>query len=219
MTAEIIRYATMHGLKSIGNALLNGFASDISVDDRVHQVGVRCKHFQPVNRWESKKYSIVDMGTGEKYCHDSKKTVRQKCGALFGASLVVQPIALTCSLLNRIGKVVTFAQLWNPSKTKAPYSFKARILEWVKDLFLIVATPFLLLGLIFAALYGAIARPYDGRKLFGTFERIAYSGGYQFFKKEHDDPKQVQNYLLAPCFQPEPVAHLGGGDIKQPNVW
>ena len=161
-------------------------------------------------------YEIVDESTGDKYCDDSTSTVRLKCLTLFAASWIVQPIGLTLNILNRIAKIVTFAHLWNPSEEK--YSFKARLGEWGKDILLVVSTPLILVGLLFSALYGATVSPYDGRKLFGTFERIAYSGGYQFFGIGYGE-KNPHNYLLAPCFQPDPKAHLGGGNLGESNVW
>jgi hypothetical protein len=217
MIAEFMRQATIHTFKGLGNTLFNGFASDFIQEDKANLVGLKCAHFNPISTWSLENYRIVDKNTEESYCNDSTKTVRKKCAALFAASFVAQPIGLTLNLLNRIGKVVTFAHLWNPSKEK--YDFKARLGEWVKDILIIIATPLLLVGMLFSALYGATISPYDGRKLFGTFERIAYSGGYQFFHLRGFGEKDPQNYLLAPCFQPEPRAHLGGGDLNQPDVW
>ena len=60
--------------------------------------------------------------------------------------------------------------------------------------------------------------PYDGRKLYGSFERLAYSGGYQFIDDGFSE-KNPHNYLLAPCFQPEPKCHLGGGQLGECDVW
>lgn len=217
MAAAIVflEYATVNTLKGFGNILLNGFKSDLSKYDKTQDVGLRLAHFRPVSKWSLGRHEIVDKSTGDEYCNDSKKTVRLKCAALFAATLIAQPIALTLNLLNRIGKVVTFAHLWNPSKEK--YSFKARLCEWVKDLAVIVTTPLILVGMVFSALYGAIISPYNGRKLFGTFERLAFSGGYQFF--DINGGKNPQKFLLAPCFQPDPTAHLGGGRLGERNVW
>jgi hypothetical protein len=216
MTINFFKHASINTFKSFGNTLLNGFASDISKKDKVHQVGLQFVHFNPINTWALEKYEIVDKSTGDKYCNDSTKTVRLKCVALFAASWIVQPVGLTLNLLNRIAKVATFAHLWYPSQKK--YKFKARINEWEKDVLLVVTTPLILVGILFSALYGAILSPYDGRKLYGTFERLAYSGGYQFFGVGYGG-KNLHSSLLAPCFQPDIKAHLGGAKLNQKDVW
>lgn len=216
MIADFLCEATINIFKSFGNILLNGFASDISERDKVHQVGLQFAHFNPISKWSLEEHEIVDKNTGDKYCNDSTRTVRLKCAALFAASWIIQPIGLTLNLLNRIAKIVTFAHLWNPSQEK--YNFKARIAEWGKDILLVVATPLILVGMIFSALYGATLSPYDGRKLYSTLERLAYSGGYQFFNTDYDG-KNPHDYLLAPCFQPDPKAHLGGGELGKSDAW
>ncbi len=216
MIADFLQNATVNIFKGFGNTFLNGFASDISERNKAHQVGLQFAHFNPITKWSLEKYEIVDKSNGDKYCNDSTKTVRLKCAALFAASWIVQPIGLTLNLLNRIAKIVTFAHLWNPSQEK--YNFKARIGEWGKDILLVVSTPLLLVGMIFSALYGATISPYNGRKLYATCERLAYSGGYQFFGADYGG-KNLHNYLLAPCFQPDPKAHLGGGELDKSNVW
>jgi len=65
----------------------------------------------------------------------------------------------------------------------------------------IVATPLVLVALELSALYG-IFRPYDGRKLYASFERMQYN-----------------HWILAPCFQPSPTNHLLGGDAKKQNAY
>lgn len=216
MTQGFIRNATVNGLKGLGNTLLNGFASDISKYDKISLVGIKATHFIPSSRWTPGLWNIVDQTTNEGYCDDSKTMIRRKCAAVFGAALVVQPIALLLNLLNRIGKIVTFAHLWNRSSEK--YSFKARTAEWATDLLRVVLIPLILVGMIFSALYGAAVSPYDGRKLYASFERFAFSGGYQFFKIL-SYRKLPHNFLLAPCFQPSPQVHLGGGVMGEKNVW
>jgi hypothetical protein len=216
MIIDFLKNAAINTFKGFGNTLLNGFASNISERDKVHQVGLKLAHFNPINTWSLEDYEIVDKGTGDKYCHDSTTTVRLKCAALFAACWIVQPIGLTLNLLNRIVKVVTFSHLWYPSQGE--YNFKAHISEWGKDILLIVSTPLIFVGMLFSALYGATVSPYDGRKLYGTLERLAYSGGYQYFSAYYSE-RTPHNYLLAPCFQPSPKAHLGGGELGKSDVW
>jgi hypothetical protein len=216
MIQDFLYHATIYFSKGFGNTLLNGFASNISMKDKAHQAGLQLAHFNPITGWSLENYARVDAITGDKYCNDSEDTVHLKCAALFAASWIIQPIGLTLNLLNRIAKIVTFAQLWTPSIEK--YHFKARLSEWGKDLFVVVSTPLILIGMLFSALYGATVSPYNGRKLYGSFERLAYSGGYQFFGADEGE-KNLHNHLLAPCFQPNPKAHLGGGELGQANVW
>lgn len=216
MIANFLQNATINTFKGFGNTLFNGFASDVSERNKAYQFGLQFSHFNPISKWSLKNYEIIDKSTGDEYCGDSTRTVRLKCAALFAASWIVQPIGLTLNLLNRIAKIVTFAHLWNPSQEK--YNFKARIGEWGKDILLVVSTPLILVGMLFSALYGATLSPYDGRKLYATFERFAYSGGYQLFGADCGE-KNPHNYLLAPCFQPDLKAHLGGGKLGENNVW
>jgi len=194
---ELLHNVIINVFKGCGNTLFNGFSSDVSKIYKEYQVGIQLKHFNPINQWSLRNHAIVDKSTANKYCNDSQMTVRKKCAALFAASFILQPIGLTLNLLNRIGKVVTFAHFWSSSQEKR--SFTARLAEWEEDLLRIVSTPLILLGMLSASLYGATLSPYDGRKLYGTFERLAYSGGYQSFS---NDEICLNNYFLAPCFQP-----------------
>lgn len=216
MIIDFLQNASINACRGLGNVLFNGFDSDISKKDRDQKVGLTFAHFCPLNPWSLEAHEIVDLRTKDPYCDDSPTTVRLKCAALFAGSIFVQPIGLTLNLVNRICKIVTFAHLWHPSKEQ--YDFKARLAEWGKDLLIVVTTPLILVGMLFSALYGATLSPYDGRKLYASFERFAYSGGYQFFDNGYGS-KELHNYLLAPCFQPKPRAHLGGGLIGQRNVW
>lgn len=65
------------------------------------------------------------------------------------------------------------------------------------DALRIIASPIAIAGLELAAIYGII-RPYDGRKLYASIERAEY-----------------RNFILVPCFQPDPTSHALGGDIKE----
>lgn len=212
---SFFKTATINTFKGFGNILLNGFSFDITPKDKTKKIGINLNHFQPITSWTLLDRDIIDIETGERYCDDSKKVIRQKCAALFISSLIVQPIGLSLNVVNRVTKLFTFAQLWKPSKNK--YNFTARLQEYGKDFLIVVSTTFIMIGLLFSSIYGLLT-PYNGRKLFGTFERLAYSGGYQLFNiKKHS--KSIQSYLLAPCFQPFPTVHLGGGNIGIQNAW
>lgn len=207
--------ATINTFKGFGNILLNGFSFDLSKEDKAKRVSVTLPHFQPINKWSLHQNQIVDCTTGASYSNDSKETIRKKCAALFAFSLIVQPIGLTLNIFNRVAKIFTLAQLWKPSKNK--YEFKARICEYGKDLLIVISTSLIFIGFIFSSFYGTIT-PYNGRKLFASFERLAYSSGYQTFNIRKNF-KDLQVYLLAPCFQPSPTIHLGGAAISENNIW
>ncbi len=205
---SFLQTSTLNTFKGFGNTLLNGFDSDLSIFDKQEQVGIEWGHFSPINQWKIKYYNLIDGTTGDKYYDEPTQLVRLKCIGLFAATWIAQPIGLTCNLVNKIAKIALFAHLWNPSLQR-DYSYTARLLEWGKDLLVIVATPLLLVGMLFASLYGATLSAYDGRKLYATCERLAYSGGYQFFPINGDE-KCLHNYVLGPCFQPSPKTHLEG---------
>ncbi|KAF3361698.1 hypothetical protein PHSC3_001821 [Chlamydiales bacterium STE3] len=233
--------------KGFGNTLFNGFESDIKAADKASRIGVDLIHLKPLNKWtivlvskamdaeeeknratlkelgvflapkaEETQRFIVDTTTKEKYCDDSSMVLRIKCSALFFASFLLQPIGITLNVLNKIGKIVSLAQLWHPTEEKA--RFTARLAEFGKDIAIVGTSPLILIGMIFSSFYGATLSPRDGRKLYATLERLTYSGGYQRFPIGGED-SSIHNFLLAPCFQPEPKAHLGGGPLGQPNVW
>lgn len=222
MSTEFIYNVTVNSFKGLGNTFLNGFPSDISEEDKtIRKIGLKLAHFCPLNKWSWERnddgtIDIIDCTTGDKYFEDSAATVRLKCAAVFVATWLIQPIGLTLNILNKIAKIVTFAHLWAPSEEE--YHFTARLGEWGKDILRIVSTPLIWVGMIFSSFYGAIISPYDGRKLYGSFERLIYSGGYQFFNIDYDG-RGLHSYLLTPCFQPEPKAHLGGGALDQSNAW
>lgn len=79
---------------------------------------------------------------------------------------------------------MTLSHFWIKREGEEKYNFKARLIEAGKDLLRIVASPIAIIGLELAAIYG-LMRPYDGRKLYATFERAIYG-----------------NALIPPCFQP-----------------
>ena len=44
MTISLLQKFTINTFKGFGNTLLNGFASDLSKKDKVHQVGLQFAH-------------------------------------------------------------------------------------------------------------------------------------------------------------------------------
>lgn len=233
--------------KLYGNVIFNGFAfnnvkskKDALTNGNEGHVGIHLAHFLPVNQWEPEtrtevtpyyydngevreerrtvetKY-IIDKSTGDRYWKEDHSTIRLKCAALFFATLTLQPIALTLNAVNRIAKLVTFAHFWYPSQGE--YQFKARLKEFGKDLLIVATTPLIAVGMLLSSVYGATLSPLDGRKLYATFERLAYSGGYQAFSVDGMDGKEPNRCFIAPCLQPEPGHHLCGGEPGAPTAW
>ena len=160
---------------------------------------------------------IIDQSTGEKYLNESEEVVRIKCGLLFFGTFIVHPLASVIKIYNlltsshfcddkgkgtdSIDSVVCSHFGINKNGKKSNYNFTARLADAGIDFLRIIATPFSILALLFATLYGLYS-PYDGRKLYATIERVAYGKA-----------------VLAPCFQPYPKSHALGGDINRRNAF
>lgn len=110
---------------------------------------------------------------------------QEKCTQLMGGTLLVHPISLLLSSMNKIFKIVTLAHFWHPGT--ANYSFKEKVVACLKDGILVAGMPVILLALEVAALYGALISPLDGAKVYAALEKLAFDEG-----------------LLAPCCQPLP---------------
>lgn len=209
--------ATKNVLYGFGNVLCNGFEFDIKQEDKKDKTSITIKHFNAFSSWKKDENSryIIDVTTGDRYDSDSYSTLRKKCAATFVATPIAQSIGLVLNLTNRIGKLFLFAHLWAPSANR--YNFKVRLAEMGKDLLRIVATPFILVGLFFAAALGATISPHNGRKLYATLERSAYAGGYHLFILRNKN--YLQTALIGLCFQPEPKVHFFGGKIGEKDAW
>ncbi len=218
----IVTWLCVYTAETYGNVLFNGFETDISDEDKKEKnvfndtlyVPVNFSHFSPCSRWTVVNHSLRDETTGDLYCNDDKSTIRVKCAVIFAVSLVFETIGLVFNCINRIVKLVTFAHLWHPSKT-GEYNFKGRITEASKDILRVALTPLILVGMLFATVFGAIISPYDGRKLFASLERFSYAGGYKRYHSATGAHDKFLTTLFAPCFQPEAVGHLFGGDLKK----
>lgn len=179
-------------------------------------MGVTLRDFQPVNNWKTdldgEKYSccqdhnrhakfLIDQTTNRRYFNESKRVVGFKCFLLMLGTPFVHPIASIINVAYRILKLVSLSHFWIEKDGETKYSFKERLADAGKDILRIVATPVSIVGLELAALYGWF-RPYDGRKLYASIERATYG-----------------NFILAPCFQPDPKYHALGGDINQKDAF
>lgn len=179
-------------IRSLGNILFNGFTNKLSYkDERLTKVTLQ--HFRPINHWTAndKPYGIWHLEDGDHiYEFKFKFHARNQSLGLLLASPILQPIGLSVNLINRLVKIVTFSHLWH--KVSKPITLKARLFEMEKDLLRIVVTPFAYLGFIFAASYGILS-PYNGRKLYATFERAIYGGGAETFETKRHVP--VRSFL------------------------
>ena len=144
---------------------------------------------------------LIDPTTGRFYLNQSTSCVRVKCLALALGTPLVHTIMSVLNVGYLILKLVTLSHFWMKKEGENTYSFKARLKSAGQDALRIVTTPFALIALEFSALYGVL-RPYDGRKLYATFERAQYG-----------------NSILAPCFQPSPTSHALGGDVNNRSAW
>ena len=175
---------------------------------------ISIRDFQPINIWKpdlnGEKYHgyhcgearfIVDQTTNRRYLNESEEVVGLKCFLLAFETPFVHPIASIVNIVYRILKLATLSHFWVKKGDETKYNFKARLADAGKDLLRIIATPVSILGLELAAIYG-IFQPYDGRKLYASFERATYG-----------------NFILAPCFQPDPKYHALGGDINEKDAF
>ena len=169
---------------------------------------VSIRDFQLVNIWKVDEAGekgvaeyIIDKSTGRKYGNEPKELIREKCILLTLGTPIVHSIASVVNMAYRIVKLVSLSHFWRPREGEESYNFKARLKDAGKDLARVVMQPFALIGLELAAVYG-VFRPLDGRKLYASIERVQYG-----------------DYVLAPCFQPDPEKHLFGGNINDRGTW
>lgn len=138
---------------------------------------------------------IIDTATGRKYWNQSHSNIRIKCLLLAFGGPVAQISFLAMKFFARISDV--FVTLIAPEKDS--YSWQAR--EVVIQLTKAFAIPFIYVALELAAIYGLFS-PLDGRRIYGSLERLAGDERY-----------------LAPCFQPDPTRHFFGGAADDPNAF
>lgn len=167
------------------------------------------RDFYPFSTWEQDEGAlglrwdggepqfVIDQSTRRKYLNEFKGVVRIKCLLLIAATPIVHPIASFINVACKIVKLVSFYHFFKQGNIP----FKERVKHAGKDLLKIAITPLALPALEMAAIYGIFA-PYNGRKLYASFERALY-----------------ENFFLAPCFQPEPTSHAFGGDINRQNAF
>lgn len=172
---------------------------------------ITLKDFQPINIWmpdlNGPKWGdrdpefLIDTTTTRRYWNESKGSVGLKCFLLTIGTPFVHSIASLVNIAYRIVKLISLFHFWTYKEEEQFYSFKARLEDAGQDVLRIFTTPIAIIGLELAALYGVFT-PYNGRKLYASIERAQYG-----------------NFILAPCFQPDPRYHALGGDPKKRNAF
>ena len=150
---------------------------------------------------------LEDVTTNTFYANESKGMVRFKCVLLALGTPIYHAIASIVNIAYKILKLITLSHFWR--KKEENHSFTARLKDAGADLLRIVATPFAIISLEFSSIFGSCS-PYNGRKLYATFERALYG-----------------NHRLAPCFQPGTTpenfqirfSHFFGGNTKTRNSY
>lgn len=192
---EFFERALPHIGQRYSDLFFNGF------EEKSHHP-VKLSHFSPCTCWKGDDDSLylIDSLNGDRYFNDSAKTKRLKCLGLVASTLIVHAVSHLIDLVNRIVKLITFAHFWHSCNGR-DYQFGARLLNFGTDLLRIVWAPISYVGMELSAIYGLIL-PKEGGKLYASFERLAFDGP-----------------ILAPCFQPSPEYHLGGGDMNKKDSW
>lgn len=173
-----------------------GFELTKCEGDRRDKVKATWGRLQPINAWFFNGDDAIDSTTGDVYwCDQSKKA---KCAALAVATPVVQTVGAVAATATRVARLLSLHHFWGAAPEEK--TVKDRLVDVAADLGRIVVTPLSVAGMELASLFGLV-RPYDGAKLYASFERVLYGRG-----------------MLAPCFQPDPPGHLIS-DSKDPSAW
>ena len=179
-------------------------------------MSVTFQDFQPVNNWkpdlDGEKYNcckehkgqpkfVIDQATNRRYFNESKDVVSFKCFLLSLGTPFVHPVTSVVNVAYRIVKLASLSHFWIEKNGEAKYDFNSRLADVGEDTIRILATPYSIIGLELASVYGWF-RPYDGRKLYASIEKATYG-----------------HSVLAPCFQPDPKCHAFGGDVNQKDTF
>lgn len=139
-------------------------------------------HFCPLSSWDDSGFGRMTDGiTGDVYKREEFGEKRLKCLKLALITPLVQPLGLSLNVINRISKVIFILY----SCTFEDRSLVGKIKKISSEATYIALAPIIFLGMELAAVYG-ICYPFDGGKLYASFELLAYSRAF-----------------LAPCFQPD----------------
>lgn len=191
-----------------GGVFFNPFIFENSFDYHPHdhiEEDIRLGDFCPINTWtpeeiqENKGYfgrkgckdcpkdtpqMIRDETTDRLYFNDLPSVIRIKGLAMFVFSLTIHPVALSCNIVFRVFKIVTFYHFWRGCEKDKPYDLKGRVQHLTADVFRVALAPLLISALCLSAIY-MVARPKDGKKLYSAFVRAEYG-----------------HFLMEPCLHP-----------------
>lgn len=131
---------------------------------------------------------IVDQRTGRGYMNESRSAVSCKCFLLAIGTPVLHSAIGIYTIAPRVVRILSFYHFWK--KLEQDKQCVNRCLDAKEDAIHIIGMPFGLVALEISALVGVFF-PYNGRKLYASFERLEYGGA-----------------VLATCFQPGSNQHL-----------
>lgn len=163
--------------------------------------------FKIFNQWDidhSRFYAdgspmyLIDRSTGKQYLNEDTSVVRFKC---FLLTLGTIPVHLIASVFKVASQAFQAISCFFAPNQGASYNLKSRLIECGTHLLTIARTPFAIALLELSSIFGVFS-PYNGRKLYASFERAHYG-----------------HFILAPCFQPKAQNHLFGGNIHQRNAF
>lgn len=171
---------------------------------------VRLKQFHPVNEWQTTQensHNLYDVTTGDLYWGVNKTPLRIKFALLATLGTAAHTIIAVCSAVYRVfhGLYLAIA----PGK-----SLKERLIEPLKEWLTIASDLITPVALFLFAIYGQI-RPYDGRKLYASIERLRF-GQYEVYDNAYGISTDRPG-ALAPCMQPEAQWHLLAGYSGNPD--
>lgn len=136
--------------------------------------------------WRKKTYSLLwDSKTNEIYNCDSKKTIRYKCALLIPKTFIDTTVRTIYHLATALFKSLLFPYYLLQGKEKT-----GKIFYSYADIF---RAPFYGVLCESAALYG-LFKPYQGRKMYGYFERS--------LNRQNDQINFHKKYYTARCFKP-----------------
>lgn len=166
---------------------------------------VTLRDFYPFNRWTHKDRHLVDYSTQRPYMNESRGLVGFKCFLLAISTIPVHLIAASKADAKALWRVARCHHLHPVPKSEIPpgtaggikqqyhrWQWQRLAKENMKELGRVALSPITLVGLEASAIFGMLPyMPWNGRKLYASFERLQYG-----------------DYVLAPCFQPGSKTHL-----------
>lgn len=131
--------------------------------------------YSPLGNWQKQKreseFLWHDAYSQESYRGEPLYAIGCKCLALAIVAPVIYTSAAIVNVAFKIHKIILLAPFWMPETRSKPFSKKITLL--LRDLGIVMMTPWIILAIEIAALYG-ILNPLDGRKLISNFQRLLF---------------------------------------------